>query len=38
VEFEIEVEEIKGRRRGYAKIAIGALVTCALALVLRLLA
>jgi len=38
VDFEIEVEELKGRRRNYGKIAIGALVTCALALVLRLLA
>jgi len=38
VDFEIEVEELKGRRRGYGKIAIAALVTCALALVLRLLA
>jgi hypothetical protein len=38
VDFEIDVEELKGRRRGYSKIAIGALATCALALVLRLLA
>ncbi len=38
VDFEIEVEELKGRRRGFNKIAVGALVTCALALVLPLLA
>lgn len=35
MEYEIEVQELKDRRRGLGRVAVGALVTCVLALVLR---
>jgi hypothetical protein len=35
MEFEIEVQELKDRRRGLGRVAVAALVTCALAFVLR---
>jgi hypothetical protein len=35
MEYEIEVQELKDRRRGLGRVAVGALVTCVLAFVLR---
>jgi hypothetical protein len=35
VDYEIEVQELKDRRRGLGRVAVGALVTCVLVLVLR---
>jgi hypothetical protein len=35
MEYEIEVQELKDRRRGLGRVAVGALVTCVLALVLH---
>jgi hypothetical protein len=35
VDYEIEVQELKDRRRSFGRLAVGALVTCVLALVLR---
>jgi hypothetical protein len=37
VEYEIEVEQLEKRRNGIGRIAVGALATCVLALVLRYL-
>jgi len=35
VDYEIEVEELKDRKRGASRIAIGAVLSCALLLLLR---
>jgi hypothetical protein len=35
VDYEIEVEELKDRRRGFGRLAVGALLTGALVLVVR---
>jgi hypothetical protein len=35
VDYEIEVEELKDRKRGVGRIAVGAVLSCALLLLLR---
>ena len=35
LDYEIEVQELKDRRRSFGRLAVGALITCVLALVLR---
>ena len=35
MDYEIEVEELKDRKRGASRIAIGAVLSCALLLLLR---
>ncbi len=35
MDYEIEVEELKGRKQGLGRVAVGVLVSCALLLLLR---
>ena len=35
VDYEIEVQELKDRRRSFGRLGVGALLTCVLALVIR---